>query len=153
MIEVLMFLFDNYLSLEESSYDDATLAVELEEAGFQIKEIGKAFDWLGKLTSLFKEEPNFLKVPGESTRVYCAQEQQKLDVACQGFLLSLEQLGLLDALTREIIIEQVMIIEELRLNLQQFKRIVGLVILNKMQGEEVLLWLEEILYDLKEVPH
>jgi uncharacterized protein Smg (DUF494 family) len=46
-----------------------------------------------------------------------------------------------------MIIDRVMEIESGALTLQQFKRIVGLIILNKAQQEDILLWLDNIIDD------
>jgi Smg protein len=147
VVDVLVFLFDNYLGMEESlPRDEAALSNELEEAGFHPQEINQAFDWLGTLVNS-KELSHNDSHPGTALRVYAISEQYKLDVACQGFLLSLEQMGLLTPSTREMIIDRVMEIESGALTLQQFKRIVGLIILNKAQQEDILLWLDNIIDD------
>lgn len=148
VIEVLMFLFDNYLSVEEGMPDDeVTLACELEEAGFHAKDITKAFDWLGELADIKNTEPDLLQRPGKSFRIYLPQEERKLDAPCRGFLHQLEMMGLLDTLTREIIIDRAMAIESEQLSLEQFKRIVGLVMLNSGKHDDMMLWIEDLIYD------
>src|SRR5690349_15428222 len=97
VIDVLMFLFDNYLNIEEGMpKDEASLACELEEAGFHAKEISLAFDWLGELANIKGSEVDLVQQPGKGMRVYAPCEQQKIDVKCRGFLLSLEVMGLID---------------------------------------------------------
>ncbi|MFI4937362.1 MAG: DUF494 family protein [Candidatus Berkiellales bacterium] len=154
VIDVLMFLFDNYLSIEENlSMDERSLTDELEDAGFHAKEISKAFDWLDELSLLKKLKTPLLQIPGKSVRIFSSEEQTKLSSACRGFLMGLEVKGLLDASTREIIIDRAMAIESGRLNLQQFKRILGLILLNSAENEDMLVWLEELIYDEESVRH
>jgi Smg protein len=148
VIDVLMFLFDNYLSIEEGMpTDEIALATELEEAGFEAKNITKAFDWLGELADIKQAKPSLVQTKGKAMRVYLPQEQQKLDVGCLGFIHQLETMGLLDTSTREIIIDRAMAIESPQLGLKEFKRIVGLVLLNSGSHEEMLTWIEDLIYD------
>ncbi len=150
VIEVLMFLFDNYLSVSEDTLlDEKSLTCELEEAGFDAQEISLAFDWLGELAEIERLAATMLQTPGNSMRVYAVEEQDKLDLACRGYLQSLEAMGLVDATVREIIIDRAMAIEADSLSLQQFKRIIGLVMLNKAPQEEMLPWIEELMNDEK----
>jgi Smg protein len=150
VIEVLMFLFDNYLSVSEDTLlDEKSLTCELEEAGFDAKEISLAFDWLGELAEIERLAATLVQVPGNAVRVYAQEEQAKLDMACRGYLQSLETMGLVDATVREIIIDRAMAIEADNLSLQQFKRIIGLVILNKAPQDEMLPWIEELMNDEK----
>lgn len=150
VIEVLMFLFDNYLSVSEDTLlDEKSLTCELEEAGFDPKEISLAFDWLGELAEIERLAATLVNKPGNSIRVYAYEEESKLDMACRGYLHSLEAMGLVDACVREIIIDRAMAIEAESLSLQQFKRIIGLVMLNKAPQDEMLPWIEELMNDEK----
>lgn len=150
VIEVLMFLFDNYLSVSEDTLlDEKSLTCELEEAGFDAQEISLAFDWLGELAEIERLAATMLQTPGNAIRVYAQEEQAKLDMACRGYLQSLEAMDLVDATVREIIIDRAMAIEADSLSLQQFKRIIGLVMLNKAPQEEMLPWIEELMNDEK----
>lgn len=151
VIDVLMFLFDNYLSIEDGMpTDEKTLACELEEAGFDTIDISKAFDWLGELAEIKQTESTLIQTPSNAIRVYLPQEQHKLDVSCRGFLHQLENMEVLDAATREIIIDRAMAIEVDHLSLQQFKRIVGLVLLNSGLHEDMLAWIEDLIYSESE---
>lgn len=151
VIDVLMFLFDNYLSIDEGMpTDEMTLACELQEAGFEAKNITKAFDWLGELADIKQADFTLVSAPGKSMRVYLPQEQHKLDVHCRGFLYQLESMGVLDTPTREVIIDRAMAIESEQLSLVQFKRIVGLVMLNSGSHDEMLAWIEDLIYDESE---
>ncbi len=146
-VDVLMFLFDNYLSLEEGMpTDEMTLACELEEAGFETNNINKAFDWLGELADIKQAEVVIAPSSKTALRVYLPQEQQKLDVACQGFLHQLESVGLINSTSREMIIDRAMAIDS-SLSLTQFKRIVGLVMLNSPAKDELHTFIEDLVYD------
>ena len=147
-IDVLMFLFDNYLNLEEGMpTDEMTLACELEEAGFEAKNISKAFDWLGELADIKQTDISVAPSSITAIRVYLPHEQQKLDIQCQGFLHQLENMGLINSISRETIIDRAMAIDCQTLSLSQFKRIVGLVVLNTSNQGELHAWIEDLIYD------
>ncbi len=150
-LSVLMFLFDNYLMGEGFTQEGSALASELEDIGFHAKEISKAFNWLDEL-AILRESPTFLlgQHSSKSFRAYTSDEVRKLNHQCRGFLLSLEQMKVLDPLTREIIIDRSMALEANPFTLQQFKRIVGLIMINRAQQEDTL-WLEDLICDFDEV--
>lgn len=148
VIDVLMFLFDNYLFLGEGvSTDEDTLTNELHEAGFEVREINKAFDWLEGLIKIRQLPVDRIAKSGTACRIYTEEEQKKLDCACRGFLLGLENLDLIDLMSREIIIDRAMAIDIETIRLPQFKRIVGLIMMSRTSKEDVLAWLEDLVYD------
>lgn len=147
-IDVLVFLFDNYLNAEMNlAAEEDSLEYELEQAGFPVGEIHKAFDWLGDLADLQSDYETFDPAGQYAHRVYTPKELRKLDKSCRGFLIHLEKLGLLDLASREIILDRAMAIDVDELSLDQFKRIVGLVMLNRPSHEAVLAWVEDLIYD------
>jgi Smg protein len=152
VIDVLVFLFDNYLSIETDDLNDEfALAGELEDAGFSTGEINKAFDWLSKLDDLYKSQDGIVQQGSNSVRVLTQEERQKLDVECEGFLFHLQQIGSLDTMTREIIIESAVTLGIDRLSLAAFKRIIGLVMLNSPTQEELPMWAEDLIFENEEL--
>lgn len=154
VIDVLVFLFDNYLSIETDDLnDEMSLTCELEEAGFPEGEIHKAFDWLGNLAELYQTQHFIMPQHPDSIRLLTKDEYAKLDVECQGFLVNLQRTGLLDTVTREIILESAMGLGVERLALSAFKRIIGLVLLNSPRQDELPLWAEDLIFDDELVLH
>ena len=154
VIDVLVFLFDNYLSIETDDLsNELALTCELEEAGFSAGEINQAFDWLGNLADLYQNQGSIREQNPNSVRVLTKDEYQKLDIECQGLLFNLQRVGLLDVMTREIIIESAMTLRVDRLSLFAFKRIIGLVILNSPKQDELSLWAEDLIFENELVLH
>ena len=112
MFDILMYLFENYVHSEmEVVVDHDELTDELTRAGFHEQEIGKALAWLERLADLqdSQDHPYLTQAaPVASFRAYTPEEQARLDVQCRGFLLYLEQIGVLDFATREMVIDRVM---------------------------------------------
>ncbi len=144
LLDVLMYLFENYHDGEYSDADNQeTLRVELAAAGFPEEEVNHAFAWLDDLAS-DRDRPRVAARAGV-IRVYAREEQERLSSECRGFLLYLEQLGILDAASRELVIERLLAIRE-EVDLERVKWVCLLVLINQPGGEEAAVHLEDLVY-------
>jgi Smg protein len=148
MLDVLMYLFENYLEDEiEVNSDQEKLRAALCDAGFPQEEIGKAFQWLESLA----DDEEFIAAQAGScssnVRVYIDDELDRMDVECRGFLLFLEQAGVLDAQTRELVVDRVMALEADGIDLEQLKWVVLMVLFNRPGKEDVYAWMEDLVFD------
>jgi len=148
VFDVLMYLFDNYFEEDyEINSDQESLKYELVQAGFGDNQVSKAFDWLEGL-ALQKDLIQSENLAEKSTlRIYGEREMEKLDVKCRGFLLFLEQSGVLDAYDREVVIDRAMALETEETDLQQLKWVVLMVLLNQPGKEAAFTWMEDIVMD------
>ncbi len=149
VFDVLMYLFENYMDEgPESNPDQKQLALELSEAGFRRGEIRKAFRWLDGLTAQRRyAEGQTSRGEHGALRHYTVLELRKLDAACRGFVLTMEQNGALDARTRELVIERAMALDLEEISLEQLKW-VALMVLNHRPGQEhVHALLEDMVFD------
>ena len=110
VFDVLVYLFENYMDTDGEPADPDSMRDELQQVGVPDAEIDKAFDWLEGLASQQEDD-----APPEravvSMRLFTADEQECLDVEAQGFLLFLEQSGILDQHSRELVIDRYMALE------------------------------------------
>ena len=153
VFDVLLYLFENYIDTEDTNKPDKdTLESELERVGFPELEINKAFEWLESMTVVADEES---AEPFElSMRFYAEAELERLDVACRGYLLFLEQVGVLDNDTREIVIERVMALDTDEIDLEQLKWVVLMVLFYQPGREVAYAWMEDLVFeDLEAVIH
>ena len=148
VLDVLMYLFEHYLDEEtELESDQESLRVELVDAGFPEAEIGKAFAWLEGLT-IENAEGGIVEIARVgSVRIYTAQEIDRLDTACRGFLLFLEQIRVLDGTSRELVVDRVMALEDDDINLDQLKWVVLMVLFNRPGKENAFVWMEDLVMD------
>lgn len=148
VFDVLMYLFDNYFEEDyEINSDQESLKHELVQAGFGDNQVSKAFDWLEGL-ALQKDLIQSDNLAEKSTlRMYSDREMEKLDVKCRGFLIFLEQSGVLDAYDREVVIDRAMALEAEEIDLQQLKWVVLMVLLNQPGKEAAFTWMEDIVMD------
>ena len=147
ILDVLMYLFENYMNDEiEFDADEESLRTELEQAGFHKAEISKAFLWLEGLAGL-QDGSEQLVLNAESIRIYTAEENEKLDLDSRGFLMFLEQTGVLDHNTREMVIDRVMALESEEIDLEQLKWVVLMVLFNQPGREAAYAWMEDLVFE------
>ncbi|MDH5544310.1 MAG: DUF494 family protein [Gammaproteobacteria bacterium] len=148
VLDVLMYLFENYLDDdEEITADRDILNTELKQAGFGEMEVEKALSWLEDLASLKESgfKSNLRDI--HAFRVFTEQEVKKLDRECIGFLMFLEQIGVLTHATREMVIDRVMALDSGEIDLDQLKWVILMVLFNQPGEEEALAWMEDLVFD------
>lgn len=145
-----MYLFENYIHSEaEVMVDHDELTEELTRAGFHLDEIYKALSWLEKLAELQDNDahPYLTRVGNTTVRIYTAEEMQRLDTDCRGFLLFLEQVNLLDVTTREMVIDRVMELDTKDFYLDDLKWVVLMVLFNVPGRENAYSQMEDLIFD------
>ncbi|MCW8331452.1 DUF494 family protein [Photobacterium sp. SDRW27] len=149
MMDILMYLFETYIHSDvELLVDQDELSEELLRAGFHQEDIYKALTWLEKLAALQETEdtPYMNNSAVTSIRVYTSQEMARLDTVCRGFLIYLEQIHVLSADTREMVIDRVMELDTAEFVLDDLKWIILMVLFNAPGNESAYSQMEELLY-------
>lgn len=154
VLDVLVYLFEHFIYAEnETARDRDTLNDELQQAGFSSGGINQAFEWLEELE---RRRPTATAPVGPSgpVRVYADAEMDKLDAASLGFLMFLEQQGVLDSARRELVLDRVMALEVDQLAVDDLKWVVLMVLFNQPGQEAAFAWMENhLLEDGGEVIH
>lgn len=155
VIDVLLYLFENYIDTDDTNKPDKdTLETELERVGFQQLEVNKAFDWLESMTVVSEDNLDKNQRSDLILRLYSEQEMERLDMTCRGYLLFLEQVGVLDPDTREVVIERVMALETDEIDLEQMKWVVLMVLFYQPGREVAYAWMEDLVFeDMEAVIH
>jgi Smg protein len=147
MFDILVYLFEN-CQQAELAYDRERVARKLSAAGFEDSDISEALHWLAGML----HAPHAVREPlpdaRRSFRAYAPRELSKLDAQCRGFLLTLEQSGILSADTRELVLERALAASGDSLSLEQLKLIVLMVLWNQQTPTSQLL-----AEDLFSAPH
>ncbi len=148
ILDVLMYLFENYMDDDtQLEQDPEILKVELSAAGFPHAEINKAFAWLEDLAQqqeLLTDRPAY---DSASVRIFTPNEEDKMDLQCRGFLLFLEQVGVLDLAGRELVIDRSMALDTEEISLDQLKWVILMVLFNQPGQEANFAWMEDLVYD------
>lgn len=143
ILDVLLYLFENYIESDQSLIEDPdTIRDELIEAGFQQREVTKAFEWLESLA-----QQQAIKTSIPAFRIFCDQEIQKLDVECRGFLLYLESCGILTPTNRELVIDRAMALEADEITLEQLKWVILMVLFSLPDEETAYARMETLVLD------
>ena len=127
MFDILVYLFENYVHADACP-EPAQLARKLTAAGFEEEEITEALEWLSGLRQLSDGERPAHFARAGSLRIYGDDEQVRLGVECRGFLLFLENSGILDSECREMIVERALALGETEIELENLKVIVLMVL-------------------------
>jgi Smg protein len=147
MVDVLIYLYENYMDGEEQPpVDQSELEDELSEAGFSNREIHKALRWLDELAAGV-DTPAYQGHTVGSIRIFTEQECAKLDLEARGLLLFLEQNGILDPATRELAIDRALAIDHTLVGVDELKWVVLLVLMNRPGREDAFTQMEDLVYN------
>ena len=146
VFDVLMYLFENYYMDEDQGLaaDRDIVHQELSQAGFPSREIDRAFLWMEGLAS---DDLTLAKPTDRSMRIYSNDEFNRIDVQSRGFLMFLEQMGVLSPANRERAIEQAMALESEDFDLEQMKWVILMVLFNQPEGDDAYTLIEDLVFD------
>ena len=143
VFDVLIYLFERFLDGDaEGEPDTDEVRIDLLEAGFPQAEISKALDWLDTLT----EQQAIQGVSTPAFRVFSAEEMARLDTESRGLLMFLEQCGILNPTSRELVIDRVMAIQEEPISLENLKWMVLMVLFSQPDEEVAFARMEHLVY-------
>ena len=113
VLDILIYLFEHYIDDEmELDADRDQLNRELRDAGFDSTQVTKAFDWLQELAETREQSGDLSSAARDVDADYSIEEERKLDSECRGFLYFLEQVSVLDSVSRELVIGRVLALED-----------------------------------------
>ena len=147
VVDVLIYLYENYMDGETPPPTDPNeLKDELTQAGFSGGEVDKALLWLDELAERIGDTDQAPHAP-HAIRIYTDDERGRLDTASRGLLLFLEQNGILDPVSRELVIERALALETDSLTVEELKWIVLLVLMNRPGREDAFTQMEDMVYN------
>jgi Smg protein len=146
VFDVLMYLFENYYMDDDNPVipDRESVQQELSKAGFPSQEIDRAFQWMEGLAG--DTTPPTIQAE-RSLRLFSRREMDRLDTECRGFILFLEQMGVLSPTSRELAIDRAMALENEDFDLDQLKWVVLMVLFNQPGEEAAYAWVEDLVFD------
>jgi Smg protein len=141
VLDILLYVFDRYMIDEAPEVPEREiLAQDLASAGFGEDNVERALDWLADLAG--ERHRPMLPASAEggprhkpSIRIYSTAEIARLSVECRGLLISLEEVGILNATQRELVIDRLLALEVEDLTLEQMRWVV-LMVLSSQPGQE-----------------
>ncbi len=146
VLDILIHLFENFLDAEDDSTPDReALKQELEQAGYPEADIERALVWLESLAT----DPDRALSEGtaRAVRVFSGSEQVRLDTDVRGYLLHLENLGILSAAQREVVIDRLLALEADDIDIEQLKWVVLMVLFSQPGQENAYQRMEDLVFD------
>jgi len=146
VFDVLMYLFEKYYMDDDNPVvpERDSVEQELSKAGFPLREIDRAFNWMEGLASI-PSAPAMQAT--RSIRLFSEAEMNWLDTDCRGFILYLEQMGVLTPASRELAIDRAMALEDEYFDVEQMKWVVLMVLFNQPGEEAAYAWVEDLVFD------
>ena len=143
VLDVLMYLFESYIdSPDEPEPSRHELKRELGRAGFRDREIDRALEWLDSLgTTAASNAPQ-----NTAFRLFDPAELERLDAASRGYLLHLEQIGILKPAQREIVIDRLLALDDEEIDAEQTKWVVMMVLFSQPGQHEAYAQMEDLVY-------
>jgi len=145
VLDVLMYLFESFVDSEDEPEPDRNeLREELERAGFGDREIDRALDWLDGLNAAevaTSEAPR-----AAAMRIYDRAEQERLDAKSRGYLLHLEQIGILPPAQRELAIDRLLALDSEDIDIEQIKWVVMMVLFSQPGHEQAYAQMEDLVF-------
>jgi Smg protein len=146
VLDVLLYLFDTYVDADEQpEADREELRRELEHAGFRQREIDNALEWLDGLHPESDDSPPAAPTD-QALRIFDAQEQSRLDAPCRGYILYLEQIGILSPAQRELLIDRLLALETVDLDVDHIKWVVLMVLFSQPGQEKAFARMEDLVF-------
>ena len=146
VLNILMYLFKNHMQGNCTlDLGEKKLLVQLEELGFHRVIIGQALTWLNNLSYSVREP---MQLPQKNSfRVFSDYECELLNIECRRFLLTLEQQGILNPHTRELVINQAIGLLAEVLDISLLKWVTLMVLFNQPDEKQALASMELLVLD------
>lgn len=151
MFEVLVYLFENYFEANIHP-DQHTLARELSAAGFEDADIHGAFDWFSTLEVMSQQATAVADSGPTGVRIYSETESKKISNDSLGFLMFLEQAGVLNGAQRELVIDRAMALPQV-VSLEETKWIVLMALWNQGKAGDYLFVEDALFSDTRPTLH
>ena len=129
-LKILVQAFSDRNSLLEMSAVD--FFANLKKRGFSEENISNATAWIMQLMQQLLATTN----NPTGTRIFMAEECAKLDVTCRDFIMYLERIQILEAKTREILINQLLLLNQDTISINDIKIVTLAVLMLQPSSQE-----------------
>ena len=148
VLDILIYVFDQYMLAEVPEVPEReTLAADLERAGFGRHNVERALDWLADLA----DERSRPDMSSRALRLFSADELERIPTECRGYLLQLEQQGILSPLQREIVIDRLVALDcekdSEEIDIDRLKWLVLMVLSSQPGQEQACARMEDLVFD------
>lgn len=161
VVDILIYVFDQYMLTDHEEVPERdTLAEDLERAGFGRADVERALDWLADLAgerhraAVSEMELCDATAEAPSIRIYVPHELDRISTESRGYLLALEEQGILSPTQREIVIDRLMALDADDVDIERLKWLVLMVLSSQPGQEQAYALMENLVFeDDEQVPH
>ena len=150
VLDILIYLFENYFDADIESApepDRDTLKDELERAGFSEREVDRALEWLEQLSADPQRAGPFAIRPRARSASSIRASRHGSTRDCRGYILYLENIGILNAAQRELVIDRLLALDARQIDIEQVKWVVLMVLFSQPGQESAYLRMEDLVFD------
>ena len=146
VIDILMYLFESFINSDEYPQPDRDeLKEELLNIGFTDRVIERALDWLDGLNKSNIEKDKNLSITSKTVRIYHKAELHRLDTNARGYLIRLQQMGILNDSQRELVIDRLLNLDSYEINIEQIKWVVMIILFVQPEQKKAYNLMEELI--------
>jgi len=144
VLDVLMYLFESFVDSEDDPEPNRNeLKEDLERAGFGDRQIERALDWLDALNTT---EVARSTSRSAAMRIFDSVETEKLDAHARGYLLRLEQIGILEPAQRELVIDRLLALDNEEIDVEHTKWVVMMVLFSQPGQQDAYAQMEDLVF-------
>ena len=149
VLDILIYLFENYFDADLESApepDRDALKDELERAGF----LGtRSRTCAGMARAIVRRSAARRRRCRHRARsaIFDPSEQARLDTDCRGYILYLENIGILNAAQRELVIDRLLALDAKQIDIEQVKWVVLMVLFSQPGQESAYLRMEDLVFE------
>ncbi|MEM9242500.1 MAG: DUF494 family protein [Pseudomonadota bacterium] len=158
LIDILAYLIHNYnehyIGGSTNVIDTDLMADNMLAAGFHPSEVDFTVNWLADLKFLQRSR-NRIKAPKKtSMRILSPAEKQRINEKAIDYLFHLESLGVIDARTREIVLDQALAQDDIvTIGVTEIKWMTMMALINKPTSQKKLVLISELVFNENVIGH
>ncbi|MFC3195029.1 DUF494 domain-containing protein [Marinicella sediminis] len=147
IIDVLVYLFENYLSEQTNLHEQYTknhIYLGLEQAGFEKTTIDSAFNWL---LSINQPDQHTINQSADAIRVYAPAEMAMLDREGIDFICYLESSEILSPTTRELLLNGLLNLNADNIDVDDLQWLALIILFSQPDEEQAFASMESLMFD------
>jgi Smg protein len=145
MFEVLVFMFENYVAHHAVPAHEV-LAQELSAAGFKQNDIDGAFNWFEEMKTRLTKSTDIYAQSKTSMRLFAENERKKINTESLGFVMFLQQAGVINDMERDLIIDRAMALPQKMITIEETRWITMIALWNEGREKDYL-FVEDALFN------
>ena len=145
MFDVLVFMFENYFA-NHAMPNNEVMEQELSAAGFEQNDILGAFDWFQEMKSRLHRVDAFYSHQYSGHRVFTETECKKINTESLGFVIFLQQAGVINDMERDLIIDRAMALKQQEIKVEEMRWVTMIALWNEGREKDYL-FVEDALFN------